>query len=82
VKKYHIYDPVVLDLDGDGIETIAANKWAGVLFDHDNDGIRTSTGWVGSDDGILVLDRNGDGVINDGSELFGDSVTLKDGSQA
>ncbi|MCK0914267.1 type I secretion C-terminal target domain-containing protein [Acinetobacter pittii] len=53
-----------------------------MLFDHDNDGIRTSTGWVGSDDGILVLDRNGDGVINDGSELFGDSVTLKDGSQA
>ncbi|MDV7438139.1 hypothetical protein R4447_16460, partial [Acinetobacter baumannii] len=82
VKKYHIYDPVILDLDGDGIETIAANKWAGVLFDHDNDGIRTSTGWVGSDDGILVLDRNGDGIINDGSELFGDSVTLKDGSQA
>ncbi|MEN8272382.1 hypothetical protein ABFP28_17000, partial [Acinetobacter baumannii] len=82
VKKYHIYDPVVLDLDGDGIETIAANKWAGVLFDHDNDGIRTSTGWINSDDGLLVIDRNGDGVINNGSELFGDSVTLKDGSQA
>ncbi|MBJ8499260.1 calcium-binding protein, partial [Acinetobacter oleivorans] len=82
VKKYHIYDPVVLDLDGDGIETIAANKWSGTLFDHDNDGIRTSTGWVSSDDGLLVFDRNGDGVINNGSELFGDSVTLKDGSQA
>ncbi|WP_151789829.1 calcium-binding protein [Acinetobacter seifertii] len=82
VKKYHIYDPIILDLDKDGIETIAANKLSGVLFDHDNDGIRTSTGWVSSDDGILVLDRNGDGVINNGSELFGDSVTLKDGSQA
>ena len=80
--KYYIYDPIVLDLDGDGIETVAGAQFNGSLFDHDKDGIRTSTGWVKSDDGILVIDRNQDGLINNGGELFGDSVTLKDGTQA
>ena len=80
--KYHVYDPLVLDLDGDGIETIAANQFEGAMFDHDNDGIRTATGWIKSDDGILVIDRNGDGIINNGSELFGDSTKLKNGDLA
>ncbi|MDF7675572.1 calcium-binding protein, partial [Neisseriaceae bacterium ESL0693] len=81
-SKYHLYDPLILDLDGDGIETIAAGNFDGVLFDHDHDGIRTATGWVSRDDGLLVFDRNGDGIINDGSELFGDSTPLADGSLA
>ncbi|MDR3028425.1 MAG: hypothetical protein LBV35_08230, partial [Acinetobacter sp.] len=81
-QKYHIYDPIILDLDGDGIETVAQNKFQGVLFDHDNDGIKTATGWVKPDDGILVIDKNNDGIINHGGELFGDSVTLENGTKA
>ena len=77
-----IYDPLTLDLDGDGIEAIASNGHKGALFDHDKDGIRTATGWVGKDDGFLVYDRNGDGVVNDGSELFGDNTLLKNGERA
>ncbi|MDO4225917.1 MAG: hypothetical protein Q4C94_00360, partial [Neisseria sp.] len=80
--KYHIVDPLVLDLDGDGIETVGTQGYAGALFDHDKDGIRTSTGWVAADDGLLVIDRNSDGLINNGGELFGDSTVLKDGSNA
>ena len=80
--KYHIYDPLVLDLDGDGIETVSHKAYKGALFDHDGDGIRTASGWVASDDGLLVVDRNGDGIINDGKELFGDSYVLKDGTHA
>ncbi|WP_107688895.1 calcium-binding protein [Neisseria wadsworthii] len=80
--KYRIVDPLVLDLDGDGIETVGAQGYAGALFDHDKDGIRTATGWVSADDGLLVVDRNSDGLINNGSELFGDSTVLKDGSTA
>ncbi|RPD87429.1 hypothetical protein EGK75_05585 [Neisseria weixii] len=80
--KYHVYDPLVLDLDGDGIETVGTQGYKGALFDHNSDGIRTATGWVSSDDGLLVIDRNGDGVINDGSELFGDSYTLSNGTKA
>ena len=80
--KYHIVDPMILDLDGDGIETMTAGQYQGALFDHNKDGIRTATGWVKPDDGLLVLDRNGDGIINNGGELFGDSTLLADGSRA
>ena len=80
--KYYIYDPLVLDLDGDGIETVGSRKLSGAVFDHDGDGIRTATGWVKADDGLLVVDRNGDGIINDGTELFGDSTLLADGTKA
>ena len=80
--RYYIYDPIALDLDGDGIETVAANGFAGSLFDHDNDGIRTAGGWVSADDGLLVWDKNGNGRIDNGSELFGDSTRWLDGNNA
>ncbi|RDE18040.1 hypothetical protein DV711_18115 [Motiliproteus coralliicola] len=53
-----------------------------MLFDHDGDGIKHATGWVAADDGLLVLDRNGNGTIDNGAELFGDSTLLADGSTA
>ena len=68
---FHIYDPLVLDLDGDGIELVNANGWNGVQFDFNGNGIQTATQWVKADDGLLVWDRNNNGVIDDGSELFG-----------
>lgn len=71
-------DPLVLDLDADGLETLPTS--AGVLFDHDADGTATGTGWVHRDDGFLVWDRNGNGSIDSGRELFGDS-TLKSNGQ-
>ncbi len=72
--------PLVLDLDGDGIETVAAGQH--ILFDHDGDGIKHASGWVKSDDGFLVLDRNGNGRIDDGSELFGADTLLANGQKA
>ena len=57
---------------GDGIETIGVGGANGtVLFDHDADGVRTGTGWLLPDDAWLVLDRNGNGRIDSGRELFG-----------
>ena len=62
--------PLVLDLDGDGVETTNVNdQW--VMFDLDGDGVKNRTGWAGADDGFLVFDRNGDGLINNGREMFG-----------
>ncbi|MDD5359157.1 MAG: calcium-binding protein [Sulfurovaceae bacterium] len=74
-------DPLVLDLDGDGIETLGISTTTHVLFDSDGDRIKTGIGWVKSDDGLLVLDRNGNGVIDNGSELFGDQ-TIINGTKA
>jgi len=72
--------PIVLDLDGDGVETTGVK--AGAHFDHAGDGFAETTGWVGQDDGLLVLDRNHNGVIDDGSELFGSNTVLANGQKA
>ena len=40
-------------------------------FDVDGDGFAEKTGWVGAHDGLLALDRDGNGTIDDVSELFG-----------
>lgn len=73
-------DPLVLDLDGDGVETVGVT--AGVLFDHNGDGIKTGTGWIHSEDGFLVRDLNGSGDIDSGREFFGDQTQLHDGGIA
>ncbi|HJV83347.1 MAG TPA: calcium-binding protein [Burkholderiaceae bacterium] len=73
-------DPLTFDLDGDGLETVATS--AGILFDHDGDGVKQGTGWVGPDDGFLALDRNGNGTIDNGTELFGDATLLANGLKA
>ncbi|GKS69222.1 hypothetical protein W03_12260 [Nitrosomonas sp. PY1] len=74
-------DPLVLDLDNDGIETIGIGS-AVVMFDHNADGIRTGTGWVKSDDGFLVLDHNNNGTIDSGRELFGVDTIKSNGNLA
>jgi len=76
----YIRDPLALDLDGDGVETVATS--AGVAFDHNADGIATNTGWINSDDGLLVRDINGNGTIDTGAELFGDNTKLRSGTAA
>ncbi|MBQ3543709.1 MAG: DUF2974 domain-containing protein, partial [Lachnospiraceae bacterium] len=79
VHRY-IPDPLVIDLDFDGFEL--KNVEDGVFFDNDNKGHVEKTQWVSSDDGLLALDLNMDGLINDGSELFGTSTVMPDGTLA
>jgi hypothetical protein len=67
-------DPLFLDLDGDGdgVETLSieqANHW----FDLDANGFTEKSGWVAP-----VLDRDNDGTINNGTELFGDATALNE----
>ena len=80
VKTIVYVDPLVLDLDGDGLEITPLSK--GVLFDANGDALKTGTAWVGSDDGLLVWDRNGNGTIDTGVELFGDETLLANGEKA
>ena len=80
-KKPQQYDPLALDLDGSGkIETVGLN--AGVLFDHDADGVKTGTGWVAAGDGLVVRDINKNGQIDSGREIFGDNTILSNGQKA
>ena len=72
--------PLVLDLDGDGIETISTEEK--VYFDHDNSGFAENTGWVSKDDGLLVRDLNNNGKIDNGTELFGNNTPLNNGQKA
>ena len=72
--------PLAIDLDGDGVETVSADN--GVYFDHDGNGFAEKTGWISSDDALLVRDINGNGQIDDGSELFGDQTVLSNGKKA
>ncbi|BEV16248.1 hypothetical protein HBDW_30360 [Herbaspirillum sp. DW155] len=73
-------DPLIVDLDGDGIETIARS--AGVHFDHDLSGFAEQSGWINRDDALLARDLNGDGKITSGAELFGDHTRLTNGNFA
>lgn len=72
--------PIVLDIDDNGIQTVSVQD--GVIFDVNYDGSVERTGWVGRGDGLLVRDLNGDGVINNGGELFGEGTILANGQRA
>nr|WP_313408409.1 hypothetical protein [Pseudomonas sp.] len=63
-------DPLVLDLAGNGFSTSGLNR--PVRFDMDADGRIDSISAPTGDDALLALDRNGNGRIDDGRELFGD----------
>lgn len=65
-------EPLVVDLNGNGIELTDVRKGKGVEFDITGDGVKEQVSWVSPNDGMLVYDRNGNGVIDSGKELFGD----------
>ncbi|MDM7857703.1 DUF6973 domain-containing protein [Thiopseudomonas acetoxidans] len=73
-------DPIILDLDGNGLQTVGLTS--NIYFDHNGDGILSKTGWVGEGDALLVWDRNANGLIDNGAELFGDFTPMPDGSLA
>ncbi|MFN3748267.1 MAG: cadherin domain-containing protein, partial [Sphingorhabdus sp.] len=60
--------PIVFDLDGDGLELVPYET-STVEFDMDGDDIRDETGWVAADDGLLALDRNNNGLIDNITEI-------------
>ncbi|MBY6243938.1 carbohydrate-binding domain-containing protein [Methylosinus sp. Sm6] len=70
--------PLVLDLDGSGIELVSQTA-SHAHFDARADGSRPQIGWVGPTNGILVLDKNHNGVVDSAAEWFGERFS-KDGA--
>lgn len=67
IQKINTCDPLVLNFDGAAAE-LSDQKF---FFDLDVDGEKESISKLSSGSGYLALDKNEDGTINDGSELFG-----------
>ncbi len=70
-------DPLIIDFGTSGIDLCSLAD--GVNFDLDNNGYAEKTAWIGTEDGFLALDRNGNGVVDNGGELFGDQVDIGEG---
>lgn len=62
---------LAVDIDGDGVELTSLWSANAVYWDIDMDGFAEATAWVALEDGLLALDRNEDGIINNNDELFG-----------
>ncbi|WP_395352726.1 beta strand repeat-containing protein [Variovorax sp. UC122_21] len=62
--------PLVLDLGDDGLELTALDR-SNATFDVDANGQIKTVGWVGGKEGILVFDKNANGVVDNASEWFG-----------
>lgn len=73
-------DPIVVDLNKNGV--YSTKKENGAHFDFAGDSFAEKTAWVEKGDGLLVRDIDKDGIIEDGTELFGDETRLRDGSIA
>lgn len=67
MQDYICVDPLVINIGADSAQI----KDQKILFDIDSDGNEDELSMLGEGSGFLALDKNGDGKINDGSELFG-----------
>ena len=73
-------DPLAIDFGSNGIDLTTLDN--GVNFDLDNNGFSEKTAWIGTEDGFLALDVNGNGKIDNGSELFGDQFIRLNGKRS
>ncbi|WP_050335801.1 calcium-binding protein [Campylobacter ureolyticus] len=61
--------PIIIDLNKNVITSTKLNNT--IYFDHDNNNFKEATGWIDKGDAFLALDKNNNGLIDNGNELFG-----------
>lgn len=71
--------PILIDLENDGIHLTGLGD--PVWFDIDADGMLDLLSWTNRDESFLALDRNGNGTIDNGGELFGNVTLLSNGTR-
>jgi Ca2+-binding RTX toxin-like protein len=79
-----LLDPLIVDLSNDGLQLISLEN-STTRFDIDGDGYAENTAWVSPQDGILTIDLNHDGKINNITEIFSEHYnngTAKSGLEA
>lgn len=62
-------DPIIIDLNKNKITSTKLNNTT--YFDHDNNNFKEATSWIDKGDAFLALDKNSNGLIDNGNELFG-----------
>lgn len=68
-------DPLVLDMNKDGLISTVSLADSTAFFDLTGDGIKEKVGWVQASEGIVAFDKNGNGKIDGISEVFGTATT-------
>ncbi len=68
------FRPVALDLNGDGRITTVSNADNNRAFNWDGSGYDKEVGWVGGGEGLLFVDRNLNGAVDNGRDLFSNSL--------
>ena len=78
--KPETYDPLAIDLNNDGIK--GTNLDYKINFDLDNNGFKEATSWIDNNDAFIAIDKNNNGAIDNGSELFGNKSISNNASYA
>lgn len=82
LHRFHTFSPLVLDFAWRDRPDLVNPVGSSVRFDLDADGRPDQTGWISGKSALLAFDRNQNGRIDNGSELFGEATPMAGGKFA